>query len=127
VVSGDYCDVVVRDTDHARLLMLLGDVAGKGVGASLLMSHMHAMFRSLSMQGGGINQMVEQANRLLCESTQQSHYATLVCVETTNAGDVAVCNGGALFSAGVRREWCLDDWHERASSGDVWQWQLSFD
>jgi serine phosphatase RsbU (regulator of sigma subunit) len=38
--------------------------------------------------------MVEQANRLLCESTQQSHYATLACVETTAAGDVAVCNAG---------------------------------
>jgi sigma-B regulation protein RsbU (phosphoserine phosphatase) len=94
MVSGDYCDVIARDSDHARLLVLLGDVAGKGVSASLLMSHLHAMFRSLSTQGSGINQMVEQANRLLCESTQQSHYATLACVETTTAGDVAVCNAG---------------------------------
>lgn len=94
VVSGDYCDVIVRDSDSARLLVLLGDVAGKGVSASLLMSHMHAMFRSLSMQAGGIHQMMEQANRMLCESTQQSHYATLACVETTGAGDVEVCNAG---------------------------------
>ncbi|MBI2685538.1 MAG: SpoIIE family protein phosphatase [Acidobacteria bacterium] len=94
VVSGDYCDVVVRDSDPTRLLVLLGDVAGKGVGASLLMSHMHAMFRSLSTQRGGIDQIVEQANRLLCESTQQSHYATLACVETTPTGEVEVCNAG---------------------------------
>jgi sigma-B regulation protein RsbU (phosphoserine phosphatase) len=94
VVSGDYCDIVARDSEGTRMLVLLGDVAGKGVGASLLMSHLHAMFRSLSAQGGGLCQIVEQANNLLCQSTQQSHYATLACLETTPAGDVNICNAG---------------------------------
>jgi sigma-B regulation protein RsbU (phosphoserine phosphatase) len=94
VVSGDYCDVVIRDCDPSNLLVLFGDVAGKGVSASLLMSHLHAMFRSLATQRGGIDQMIEQANRLLCASTRESHYATLVCVETTADGWVEICNAG---------------------------------
>ena len=97
VVSGDYCDVVVRNaTGTSPLLILLGDVAGKGVSASLLMSHLHAMFRSLSTQHAGvcIDQMVEQANRLLCASTNQSHYATLVCVDAAADGELEVCNAG---------------------------------
>ena len=41
-----------------------------------------------------ISQMVERANRLLCESMQQSRYATLVCVQTAASGEAAVCNAG---------------------------------
>src|SRR4030095_16049505 len=44
-LSGDYCDLV--NTDAGDLYFLIGDVAGKGVAASLLMSRLHAIFRSL--------------------------------------------------------------------------------
>ena len=44
-VSGDYCDVLESDSG---LLFLFGDVSGKGVAASMLMSHLHATFRSLA-------------------------------------------------------------------------------
>ena len=45
VVSGDYCDVF---ESKAGLVFLLGDVSGKGIAASMLMSHLHATFRSLA-------------------------------------------------------------------------------
>src|SRR3989442_219810 len=48
VVSGDYCDLFETD---GGLLFALGDVSGKGVAASMLMSHLHAMFRSLAEAG----------------------------------------------------------------------------
>src|SRR5271170_799112 len=53
MVSGDYCDLILPRERDGGLLFLLGDVAGKGVAASLLMTHMHAMFRSLSNGGAG--------------------------------------------------------------------------
>ena len=43
-VSGDYCDLV--STDDGDLYFMIGDVSGKGVAASLLMSRLHAIFRS---------------------------------------------------------------------------------
>src|SRR6266436_9614231 len=67
MVSGDYCDLV--ETAQG-LLFMLGDVSGKGVAASMLMSHHHATFRSLAEAGLALDRMVEDANRIFCESTR---------------------------------------------------------
>jgi sigma-B regulation protein RsbU (phosphoserine phosphatase) len=91
-VSGDYCDVL--DPDGDGLLFLLGDVSGKGVAASMLMAHLHAMFRSLAGFGLSVDQLVERANRLFCESTIATHYATLVCGKANGYGELTVCNAG---------------------------------
>ncbi|MGA2327874.1 MAG: PP2C family protein-serine/threonine phosphatase [Bryobacteraceae bacterium] len=46
MVSGDYCDLVNHRNGTGELVFLVGDVSGKGVAAAMLMSHLHAMFRS---------------------------------------------------------------------------------
>jgi phosphoserine phosphatase RsbU/P len=74
--------------------VLLGDVSGKGVAASMLMAHLNAMFRSLSGFTMPVCEMVERANRLFCESTLASHFATLVCIRAHFSGDVEICNAG---------------------------------
>ena len=48
IVSGDYCDLIFPTNGDGDLIFLVGDVSGKGVAASLLMTHLHAMFRTLS-------------------------------------------------------------------------------
>jgi hypothetical protein len=58
MVSGDYCDLL--ETDDG-LLFMLGDVSGKGVAASMLMSHLHATFRSLTEAGLPLDRMVEHS------------------------------------------------------------------
>lgn len=94
VVSGDYCDLVAAD--DGSLHFMLGDVAGKGVAASLLMSQLHAMFRALVPVGLPLNQLVERASRIFCESTLSTHYATLVCGRADREGTVEICNAGHL-------------------------------
>ncbi len=101
-VSGDYCDLI--STDHGDLYFLLGDVSGKGVAASMLMSHLHAMMRTLSGLGLPLIQMIERASRLFCESTLASHFATLVCGRAEKNGNVEVCNAGHLAPLLVRGE-----------------------
>lgn len=91
VVSGDYCDVI---PGAGELLFLLGDVSGKGVAASILMAHLHAMFRSLITVGLPLGQMLTQANRLFCESTMPNSFATLVCGRATAGGEVEIANAG---------------------------------
>ena len=93
MVSGDYCDLF--ETKEG-LLFLLGDVAGKGVAASMLMSHLHATFRSLAEAGLPLTQMVEHANRIFCESTLAGQYATLVAGRATPSGAVELVNAGHL-------------------------------
>lgn len=92
-VSGDYCDLLELSDG---LLFLLGDVSGKGVAASMLMSHLHATFRSLADAKLPLTKMVEAANRLFCESTLAGQYATLVVGRTSRDGAVEFVSAGHL-------------------------------
>ena len=91
-LSGDYCDLV--STDAGDLYFLLGDVAGKGVAASLLMSRLHAIFRSLISTQLPVDKLVEKANHLFADTTMRPYYATLVCGKASVHGEVEVCNAG---------------------------------
>ena len=94
VVSGDYCDVIPSPTRDGKVIFLLGDVTGKGVAASLLMTHLHAMFRSLAGIGLELDKLLEMANRLFCESTIAGQYATLVCGRIGRNGEVEIASAG---------------------------------
>jgi sigma-B regulation protein RsbU (phosphoserine phosphatase) len=93
-VSGDYCDLI--NGENQSLHFALGDVSGKGVAASMLMAHLNAMFRTLISINLPLEQMMERASRVFCESTLPTQYATLVCGRATTNGDVEVCNAGHL-------------------------------
>jgi phosphoserine phosphatase RsbU/P len=91
-VSGDYCDLFPGAEDR-ELALLVGDVSGKGVGASLLMAHLHATFRALLGAGIPLSATFEQANRLFTASSPPSHFATVAAARF--AGDeVEICNAG---------------------------------
>jgi sigma-B regulation protein RsbU (phosphoserine phosphatase) len=94
LVSGDYCDLLNGD-DHS-LHFVLGDVSGKGVAASMLMAHLHAMFRTLISINLPLDQMMERASRVFCESTLPTQYATLVYGRGNTRGEVEICNAGHL-------------------------------
>jgi sigma-B regulation protein RsbU (phosphoserine phosphatase) len=91
VVSGDYCDLLPY---NKYLYFMIGDVSGKGIAASMLMANLHAMFRALIPTGLPLEQLVERANRIFCESTLPTQYATLVCGRADDSGMVEICNGG---------------------------------
>lgn len=93
-VSGDYCDLI--SGEDQSLYFILGDVSGKGVAASMLMAHLHAMFRTLTSIDLPLEQMVERASRVFCESTLPTQYATLVCGKAATNGSVEICNAGHL-------------------------------
>jgi len=90
-VSGDYCDLIPSD---GQLFFALGDVSGKGVAASMLMTQLHALFRSLTGRALPLGQMVSQANRVFCESVLAGQYATLVCGQAGPNGEIEIHNAG---------------------------------
>ena len=94
LVSGDYCDLIVANKPSGELFFLLGDVSGKGVAASLLMSHLHAMFRSLVTVGQSLEQMLEVAGRLFCESTTAGQFATLIAGRADASGNLEIASAG---------------------------------
>lgn len=90
-VGGDYCDLLTPGDD---VLFVLGDVSGHGVASSLLASHLHAMFRSLGNAPIPLEQVMSQANRVFCESTLSSHYATVVCGRAQPGGAMELASAG---------------------------------
>jgi sigma-B regulation protein RsbU (phosphoserine phosphatase) len=104
IVSGDYVDFIERD---GELYFILGDVSGKGMAASILMSNLHAMFRALVPLGLPLNELMERANHLFCESTLANHYATLICGKLNNRGEVEFVNAGHLAPIIVNNEDCV--------------------
>lgn len=91
-VSGDYCDLIPGNADQVHFV--IGDVAGKGVAAAMLMSHLSAMLRTLITIGLPLSQVMERASRVFCESTLPTHYATLVCGRASSSGEIEICNAG---------------------------------
>ena len=91
-VSGDYCDLI--STDAGDLYFMIGDVAGKGVAASLLMTRLHAIFRSLIGTESSVGELVERVNHLFADTTMRPYYATLVCGKASATGEVEICNAG---------------------------------
>lgn len=91
-VSGDYCDVI--DAGDAGLYFMVGDVSGKGVAASILMAHLHAMFRTLISVGMSLKCMLEHASSVFSKSTLPNQYATLVCGRALSTGRVEIANAG---------------------------------
>lgn len=102
-VSGDYCDLIQSEADGGSLTFMVGDVSGKGVAASMLMSQLHAMFRSLTSAGVPLNEMVALANRVFCGSTMAGQYATLVCGRANRSGEVEICSAGHVPPLVVRK------------------------
>lgn len=100
-VSGDFCDVV-HDDDCT--FVLLGDVAGKGVAAALLMSHLSAIFRGLVGSGLTLVEMMSHANRMFCSAIPVGSYATMVAARLLPDGRVEISNAGhvpPLYHNGV--------------------------
>lgn len=93
-VSGDHVDLLRPRGDDGPLHLLVGDVAGKGVAASLLQSHLHALFRALASAETPPAELVERANRQFAEATAPANYATLVALRLHEDGRVELANAG---------------------------------
>jgi sigma-B regulation protein RsbU (phosphoserine phosphatase) len=94
LVSGDYCDLLARENGSKNLFFALGDVSGKGVAASLLMSQLRAILRTLTPAALPTHALVERASRIFCESTMSTFFATLICGRADSSGALELCNAG---------------------------------
>lgn len=73
-------DYFRRATD-GRLVVALGDVAGKGMGAALLMASLHAAVHAQAETGAQPRTVLSELNRYIHASTPAEAYATLFYAE----------------------------------------------
>jgi phosphoserine phosphatase RsbU/P len=91
-VSGDYVDLIPAGAD--AFYFALGDVSGKGVAASMLMSHLHATLRTLLPSKRTIEEVVTTASSTFCQSALPAQFATLVLGKADRRGNVELVNAG---------------------------------
>lgn len=91
-VSGDLFDFVERVD---RLYFCLGDVAGKGINAALVMAKTHSLFRSLSRSRPEIDQLTADINRELAETATNGMFVTaIIGYYDLVTNRVNLCNAG---------------------------------
>ncbi len=84
-VGGDYYDFL--DLGTGRIALVVGDIAGKGMAAALLMANLQANLRSQCVNAvQHPEQVLNSVNRLLYDNTDDHAYATLFFAEFDHAG-----------------------------------------
>jgi serine phosphatase RsbU (regulator of sigma subunit) len=79
-VGGDYYDFL--DLGRERIAFVIGDIAGKGIAAALLMANLQACLRSqCTLAADQPEKFLLSVNRLLFENTALNAYATLFYAE----------------------------------------------
>lgn len=136
-VGGDYYDFL--NLGQERLGLVVGDIAGKGIAAALLMANLQANLRSqCAIAREHPNQFLESVNQLFFDSTIESAYATLFFAEYdsltcrlryANCGHLPaliVRSNGALDRlsptntvVGLFREWECSIAESRLEAGDT--------
>ena len=94
-VGGDYFDGMrlIRE-DSRKILYVVADVAGKGIGSALLMSNIQATLRALLEHEPSLEAVARAANKLLFASTPSNRYATaflLLLDPESGAADFVNC------------------------------------
>jgi len=83
-VGGDYYDFL--DLGRGRLGLVIGDIAGKGMAAALLMANLQANFRSqCAIATDEPKRFLRSVNQLFYENTADGDYATFFYAEYEDA------------------------------------------
>lgn len=92
-VGGDYYDFLTAP--DGTILLALGDVAGKGMSAALLMVNLQVRVQMLAEQWSGPAAMVSQLNRAIAGSCPPNRFVTFFLAQiNTGTWELAYCNAG---------------------------------
>jgi serine phosphatase RsbU (regulator of sigma subunit) len=107
-VGGDYYDFLDLGTD--RIALVVGDIAGKGIAAALLMANLQANLRSQCVNAvEHPDKVLNSVNRLLYENTDANAYATLFFAEfEPRTGCVRYANCGHLPAIVLRSDGAVE-------------------
>ena len=95
-VGGDLYDFFLLD-DH-RLFLLIGDVAGKGLGASMFMAVSKALVKSAALRDTGradVGAVLAAANAEISRDNAAMFFVTVfAAILDLDSGELAYCNAG---------------------------------
>jgi serine phosphatase RsbU (regulator of sigma subunit) len=92
-VGGDYYDFFPYG--ESRVAMVLGDVSGKGMPASLLMMGLQARVQVMIEEPQSLAEVVTRLNRITCANIPTNRFITLFfCILDGDTGELTYCNAG---------------------------------
>ncbi len=94
-VGGDLVDYV--ELDNNRLGVTIGDVAGKGLGAALLMAKLQATLTAFAPDITSLSELGHRLNETFCRYGLENRYATLIYLEMEpRSGLLKILNAGHM-------------------------------
>ena len=92
-VGGDFYDFFLIDSDHLGLVM--ADVSGKGVPASLFMVNAKTLIKNRAMMGGSPAEILNYVNQQLCEGNEAEMFVTVwLAIVELSTGKGMAANAG---------------------------------
>lgn len=92
-VGGDYYDFLPYSDN--RVGIMIGDVAGKGMPAALMMTSLQAKVQALAEMPGDPAVVVARLNRSLAATCPRNRFVTFFfSIIDASSGDIAFCNAG---------------------------------
>lgn len=92
-VGGDFFDFFALDNN--RIGMLIADVSGKSISASLFMAKSKTIIRSIALQGASPQETLRTSNDLIASDNSSSMFVTLFyAILDTETGIVTYSNAG---------------------------------
>ena len=92
-VGGDFYDFFLIDDDH--LALIIADVSGKGIPASLFMMTSKTLIKNQLMGGYDPAEAMERVNLQLCEHNESGMFVTVwLAVVEISTGKGLACNAG---------------------------------
>ncbi len=92
-VAGDYYDIMTLS--DGRVVLAVGDVAGKGVGPALLMANLQASLRTTQKLGVSLAESAEKINTLIYDNTPPELFITFFMASIDPVtGSISYVNAG---------------------------------
>jgi len=93
MVSGDFYDFLPLAS--GKIAFCLGDVAGKGMNAALLMAKTASLYRLLAKDASCPGDLLARLNDEICETTTRGMFVTMAAgIYDPTCGDIALANAG---------------------------------
>jgi sigma-B regulation protein RsbU (phosphoserine phosphatase) len=114
-VGGDYYDFFPYEA--GRVAMVLGDVSGKGMPASLLMMGLQARVEVLIEEPKDLAQVMTKLNRITSANCPSNRFISLFfCILDGDTGELTFCNAGHNPPLVIREN---GEWEQLEGGGPV--------
>lgn len=95
-VGGDYYDAFIMD-DGKHVCLAFGDVAGKGVPASLVMSRIATVVTNVMTFVTDVQEAIERINHQMCTRAVEGRFVTFVLIVLNlETGEMKIANAGHM-------------------------------